>query len=67
MAPLVVAVNKSFTADPPTGAHENGVVPLGAIQRAFSCKILPPVFAVLYQKFGDEGGVLDDGISRGFV
>ena len=50
LACLDVAVNKAFTADPPAGAHEDGVVPLGAIRQAFSCKILPPVFAFLYQK-----------------
>jgi hypothetical protein len=31
MACLFVAVNEAFTADPPVGAHEDGVVPLGAI------------------------------------
>ena len=31
MARLVVAVNEAFTADPPAGEHEDGVVPLGAI------------------------------------
>jgi len=67
VARLVVAVNKAFTADPPAGAHEDGVAPLGAIRLAFSCKISPPVFAFLYQKFGDGGGVLDDAISSGFV
>ncbi len=67
MACLVVAVNEAFTVDPPAGAQEDGVVPLGAISRAFSCKILPPVFAFLYQKFGDGGGILDDAISSGFV
>ena len=67
MACLVVAVNEAFTVDPPAGAQEDGVVPLGAISRAFSCKILPPVFAFFYQKFGDGGGILDDSISSGFV
>ena len=66
VAHLVVAVNEAFDADVPADAHEVGVVPLGAIGRAFSCKILPPVFAFLYQKFGDGGGVLDDVII-GFV
>ncbi len=37
------------------------------ISRAFSCKILPLVFAFLYQKFGDGGGALDDAISSGFI
>ncbi len=67
VACLVVAVNEAFITNPPMGAHEDGVVPLRVIRRAFSCKILPPVFAFLYQKFGDGGGVLDDVISIGFV
>ena len=68
VACVVVAVNEAFTANPrPAGANEDGVVPLGAIRQAFSCKILPPVFAFLYQKFSDGGGVLDDVISSGFV
>ncbi len=68
VACVVVAVNEAFTANPrPAGANEDGVVPLGAIRQAFSCKILPPVFAFLYQKFSDGGGVLDDAISSGFV
>ena len=67
VARLVVAVNEEFTTDPPAGTHEDGVVPLGAIRQAFSCKISPPVFAFLYQKFGDRGGFLDDVISSGFI
>ena len=67
VARLVVAVNEAFTVDSPAGAHEDGVVPLGAIRQAFSCKILPPVFAFLYQKFSNRGGALDDVISSGFV
>ena len=68
VACLVVAVNKeAFTTNPPAGAHEDGVVPLGVIRQAFSCKISSLVFAFLYQKFGDGDGVLDDAISIGFV
>ncbi len=62
MARLVVAVDEAFTADPPVGAHEGGVVPFGVIPQAFSCKIAPPVFAFLQLKFRDGGGILDDVI-----
>ncbi len=67
VACLVVAVNKAFGTDVPAGAHEGGVVPLGAIFRAFPCKIVFPVLAFLHQKLGDGGGVLGDALSFGFV
>ena len=67
LACLVVAVDEAFSKDVPSGAHEDGVVPLGTISRAFSCKIAPPIFAFLYQKFGDGGSILDNAIPGGFV
>ena len=60
VACLVVAVNKAFDMDVPAGAHEGGVIPLGAIHRAFSCKILFPVL-------GDGGGIFGDAFPFGFV
>ena len=51
VACLVVAVDKAFGTDVPAGAHEGGVVPLGAIHRAFPCKIAFPVFVFFHQKF----------------
>jgi hypothetical protein len=64
---LVVAVNKAFGMDVPTGAHEGGVVPLGAIHQAFPCKIVIPVLAFLHQKFGDGGSIFGDALPFGFV
>jgi hypothetical protein len=60
VACLVVAVNKAFGMDVPAGAHEGGVIPLGAIHRAFPCKILFPVL-------GDGGGIFGDAFPFGFV
>ena len=48
MACLVVADKEAITTNVPAGAHEEGVVPLGAISRAFSCEFSPLVFAFLY-------------------
>ena len=48
VACLIVAVNEAFTVYVPAGTHEEGVVPLGAISRAFSCEFSPLVFAFLY-------------------
>ncbi len=51
MSSLVVAVNEKFATDVPAGAHEGGVVPLGAILRAFPHKIALPDLAFLQKKF----------------
>ncbi len=62
MTCFVVAVNKAFSTDVPTGAHESGVVPFGTILGAFSGKVLLPIFDVLHQKLGDGGNVFGDAL-----
>ena len=61
VACFIVAVAKALAMNPPAGAHEGaGFVPLGAVPGAFSGEILHPNLILLYEKFDDGCGVLDD-------
>ncbi len=67
MTSLVVAVNEAFATDVPADVHEGGVVPLGAILRAFPQKIALPDLAFLQKKFRDGGCVFGDTLPFNFV
>jgi hypothetical protein len=67
MTSLVVAVDKAFDADVPTGAHEGCFIPLRTIPCTFPCKITLPNLAFFHQEFGDGGRVFDDVFPFNFV
>ncbi len=67
MTGLVVAVDKAFSMDVPSGAHEGCFIPLGTIPCAFPYKITLPNLAFFHQELGDGGGVFDNVLPFNFV
>ena len=67
MTGLVIAINETFLADLPVGAHEGVVVPFRKTPHAFSHKTALPDLKALHEKFCDVGSLFHNALPSYFV